>query len=282
MAYNDKEVSISQGEPFFLYEFNTESKSYRFTDFSNTISWNGVDWSPFPIKHTEVKQSKELSKNSVDVSIPIEGEFSDLFLGWAPDHIVTFTLRRGHFGEAETLVYWKGKVSSHSLKDQILILQCESIFTSLRRPGVRARYQRNCRHALYSSGCGLNKADFALSGVIETVDGSQLTIPEAATKPSGWFLGGAVEFTDGSFRMIISHVGSTLVITRPSRYALEQITLSGYGKNYGRHYGGLGVTLYPGCDRTLATCKNKFDNLDNQGGFKWIPTKNPMSGSSIV
>jgi len=42
------------------------------------------------------------------------------------------------------------------------------------------------------------------------------------------------------------------------------------------------VKIYPGCDRVRATCESKFDNLDNFGGFPWIPTKNPFGGSSIV
>ena len=33
-------------------------------------------------------------------------------------------------------------------------LKCEPIASSLKRPGLRARYQLLCRHVLYSSGCG--------------------------------------------------------------------------------------------------------------------------------
>jgi hypothetical protein len=30
--------------------------------------------------------------------------------------------------------------------------------------------------------------------------------------------------------------------------------------------------LLPGCDHTLATCQNIFNNLDHHGGFEFIPT----------
>ncbi|MEM7517429.1 MAG: phage BR0599 family protein, partial [Planctomycetota bacterium] len=42
------------------------------------------------------------------------------------------------------------------------------------------------------------------------------------------------------------------------------------------------VTLYPGCDRTNNVCSGKFSNSDNFGGLRFMPVKNPFSGSSIV
>jgi hypothetical protein len=57
---------------------------------------------------------------------------------------------------------------------------------------------------------------------------------------------------------------------------------NGYGKNYGGYYGGVPLTLYPGCDHLKATCLAKFDNLPNYGGFPYIPARNPLDGRSIV
>src|SRR3546814_2715916 len=41
---------------------------------------------------------------------------------------------------------------------------------------------------------------------------------------------------------------------------------------------GTAISLYPGCDHRRMTCKDKFNNILNYGGFDWIPTKNPMGG----
>jgi uncharacterized phage protein (TIGR02218 family) len=282
MAYADQENSIQDGAPYFLYEFTVGSDSYRFSDYPEDITWNSLLWSSFSIKHTEVKQSNELSKNAMTVTIPLSGDFADIFKGWSPDQMISFTLRRGHFGASDTLVYWKGRIASHNLKKQTVELKCESIFTSMRRPGIRARYQRNCRHPLYGRGCNLDKSDFALAGAVTSVSGLTLTISAASGESDGWFDGGIAEFADGSYRLILSHVGNQIVINRSSRYIVNGAASSGYGNNYGLYYGGIGVILYPGCDRTLTTCLNKFNNLDNNGGYKWIPSKNPMGGSSIV
>ncbi|MDG4870579.1 phage BR0599 family protein, partial [Guyparkeria sp. 1SP6A2] len=45
---------------------------------------------------------------------------------------------------------------------------------------------------------------------------------------------------------------------------------------------GQEIEVYPGCDRTAATCNAKFNNLLNYGGFDFIPPKGPFEGTSIV
>jgi len=280
VTYTVQESSIQDGSPYFLYEFVTAINTYRFVDYPEVVNWNSLDWNPLSIKHSEVKQSNELSKNAMTVTVPLDdSDFATLFVGWSPDVTVTFTLYRVHFGSSDGLVYWKGRVASHNLKGETIGLKCESIFTSMRRPGVRARYQRNCRHAIYSSGCGVDKSGYAVSVEVTAISGATLTCVGASAKVDDYFLGGVIEFLDGTYRLITSHTGNTIVITRISR---ELSNAAGYGYNYGNYYGGISAILYPGCDRTLATCKSKFDNVVNQGGFKWIPQKNPTGGSSIV
>lgn len=272
MTYATQESSIASGAPYFLYEFTDGTTTWYYTDFTDTVTWNSIDWEPFPIKHTAVKQSKEISKNALTITIPITGTFADLFIGWSPAVPVSVTIRRGHFGAADVLVYWKGRIAGHDLIDQTIALKCESIFTSLRRAGVRALFQRTCRHALYSPQCGVDKDDFDVAGTVTNVSNTVLTITEASGEADGYFNGGIVEFLDGSFSLISTHAGATFTLFRASRYAIDTFSTSG----------SFAVTLYPGCDRTIATCKDKFDNIENNGGFRWIPSKNPLGGQSIV
>jgi hypothetical protein len=41
------------------------------------------------------------------------------------------------------------------------------------------------------------------------------------------------------------------------------------------------ITAYPGCGRTRAECKNKFNNLPNYGGFAHLPGKSPFEGDPV-
>jgi hypothetical protein len=42
------------------------------------------------------------------------------------------------------------------------------------------------------------------------------------------------------------------------------------------------VEIAPGCDLRRDTCKAKFGNLLNFGGFPDIPGRNPFGGTSIM
>ena len=35
------------------------------------------------------------------------------------------------------------------------------------------------------------------------------------------------------------------------------------------------INAYAGCDRTLGTCRTKFNNVPNRLGFDWTPRENP-------
>ncbi len=153
MTYDLTEVSIESSRPYFLYEFYYNGTYYRYTDYVDEIDQDDETWSPIAITHSSVKQSEDMSKNSLTIEIPIDTDIADIFKGWSPETSLTFSLYRGQFGEDDTIIYWKGRVSSHGFSGKILELECESIFTSMKRYGVRAKYQRLCRHSLFSDCC---------------------------------------------------------------------------------------------------------------------------------
>ena len=43
---------------------------------------------------------------------------------------------------------------------------------------------------------------------------------------------------------------------------------------------GVTYNLYPGCDRTATTCRDKFNNKDNWRGFSYIPTTDEVIGEN--
>lgn len=282
MSYSAREQSAQDGRPVYLYKFVQGVQQWLYTNAPVTIVFAGESYAPSSVGHSEVKQSNELAKDSISLTFPLDDPFASQFLGYAPDLVTSVTLLRGHIGDGEFVTYWKGRVASSKATGAQVRLECESIFTSLRRPGLRARYQRTCRHALYGRGCTLDPEVFAVTGRVSSMTSTTLTVPEAGTYPDGHFTGGMVRAPDNSLRLVSNHVGQILTLSRPSASLSASFALSGYGYGYGLFYGQLTVLLYPGCDRLKSTCKDKFNNLDNYGGFPYIPLKNPFGGSSIV
>lgn len=229
------------------------------------------DYVPAPIGRGGSTVKNEMSKANMDVRLDLEHALAqDLLARWVEASTVLTVFTKRNSG---TDVTWKGRLVSVVPDDDHLKLVFESIYTSMRRPGLRARFQKNCRHALYARGCYVDPVDFEWPGEVQTMTGVVLTIPEAADKEDGYFTGGMIAAPDGTMSYITNHLGDAVTLGRVS---------SSLGAAFADEGPGLAVLLYPGCDHSYATCRDKFSNEDNYGGFDYIPTKNPMGGSSIV
>jgi uncharacterized phage protein (TIGR02218 family) len=182
-----------------------------------------------------------------------------------PIGFVSLTVFRAHLGDDEYITHWRGRVMSSSWRGSECTINCEPVFTSLQRAGLRMVYQRQCRHALYSPGCGVDKAAFAVPGTVDTAVANQVFVTAAAAFANNYFTGGMLTTAEGS-RLIVEHIGTSLTLITP----LTVLT------------GGTPLTLYPGCDHTLDTCTNKFSNSLNFGGQPWLPLKNPFSGDAVM
>jgi len=230
-------------------------------------------WEPSAISHGSVVQSSDPRRVDLGVSFPLSDPFARRYLGPRGRAVTTLTIFRGHEQvPAEVVAHWKGRIVSARITGRRITLRCESLFTSMRREGVRAKYQRLCRHALYSRGCRLDIESFFLADTATARQGLSITLPEAAGLPEGWFRGGVLRHA-GVLGFITVHVGDALTLSGRLP-ALETAiddpaTLAP-------------VEFAPGCDLRRDTCKARFDNLLNFGGFPDIPGRNPFGGTSIL
>lgn len=254
-----------------LFRISYGGTLYLLTSSAKQQTHSAETYEPAAVARGGAQIKGELSKSNFEVRLALGHELSGLLLTtWdeTPTTITVFSKRT-----SGTEVIWKGRLASIQPDDTHVKMTFESIYTSMRRPGLRARFQKVCRHPLYGRGCWLNSASFAVAGTLNAITGLVLTVPEAGTMPNGWYAGGMVREPGGILSYISEHTGSSLTLNRVSSALAAAFESAG---------AGLAITLYPGCDHSYATCQSKFANDDNYGGFDYIPVKNPMGGSSIV
>lgn len=254
-----------------LYLIVSAGVTYRLTSAAKSQTHSGQTYTPVAIGRGGTQVRSELSKANLEVRIALGHPLADALLSSWSETVTTLTLFRKRTTATETA--WKGRLTAALPADDHVKMTFESIYTSLRRYGLRARFQKSCRHVLYGRGCTLNAADFAVAATLDAISGLVLTVPEAAGQPNGWYAGGMVAAPDGTLSYVSEHVGSSLRLNRVPSTLAAAFAVTGPG---------LAVTIYPGCAHNYQTCANKFANDDNYGGFDYIPTKNPMGGSSIV
>jgi len=275
MSYAEFEYSEQNARPVFRFLFAQGEVEYRYTTETRFVADSNGTFSPAPIVTSEISQTNEMAKDDLKLEFPRDNPFAQLFLGGVPETVTTVTVFRGHDGDTdeEFQFYWKGRVAGASATGDVVTIECENIFTSMRRPGLRARYQKTCRHALYQSGCNVDKDLFSVQATVTAADGFSVTIDgwqDSSIIFAGYFLGGMLETEDGTYRYITAHDGDSITLIRPLQSLSEEVNGSD---------GQATVTLYAGCAHTRSDCKDKFNNLANFGGFPWIPSKNPFGNS---
>lgn len=266
MSYAALETSTQDGAPVELYTFAQGAQFWRFTTAPDAVTYAAIEYAPSSISRDRIKQTSDVLKDSLKLEFPRGDAFANQFLGFAPDIVTTVTVMRGHAGDNEFIPYWKGRVIAAVASGNKIELACESVFSSIRRPGLRARYELTCRHALYSARCGVNLEASQTTGVAFAVSGVTISVSAAAGFANGYFAGGMIKAPDDSTRFIVAHTGEVLTVQRP----IADLAV------------GATVRLYPGCDHLQSTCASKFSNIDNFGGFPWVPIRNPYDGRSIV
>lgn len=119
--------------------------------------------------------------------------------------------------------------------------------------------QPSCVHTLYDGGCKLIKAAFGVASVV--ADGSsQSQLLCALAQVSGYFDLGTIGFTSGANNGLTRSVKSYTVGVINLSFPLPSAPAPGDA-----------FTVFPGCDKTQATCTNKFNNLVNFRGFPYVP-----------
>ena len=272
MSNGSREKSAQGGEPVLLFHFAQGSRNWRYTNASMLIRHQNADWNPAPISVDSINISEEISKNTVRVTLPRDNDLAlELLKAPVSAAPTTLTIFRGHLALQgyleETLTYWKGRVISASASGSTITLDCEPVFTNLKVYGLRARFQRTCRFALYSFDCGASLVSETLTLT------SAVTMVEyrysAPTLPNDWLTGGMIVAPDGTRIYIVEQNNGRLRLIRPSPSLFDAVKESSLYR----------AQVYPGCDHTIETCRSKFNNVRNFGGFPWIPVNNPFDGA---
>lgn len=256
-----------------LYKFvKNDVDIYTVTSSDEAETYLGDTYVPIEIGRTEAEGKGDMTRQSVTITMSVDNTTAQEWFIASQDFPITLTIYSKVDDQYE--VEWKGRMTGGAPKGANFEFTFESVFTSMRRTGLRQVFQINCPFALYGSGCTLDKADFAEAGTVTDVTGNVVTVPEADSFADGFFNAGIFEDSEGNLRFITSHVGDQITLIRALTPLVDYVAANGYT--------GLTCTLYPGCDRTSQTCDDKFSNLANYGGFPFMPTKNPFSGTSIA
>lgn len=129
----------------------------------------------------------------------------------------------------------------------------------LQRP-IGATVTPECRHDLGDSGCKIDLVSLTVTGAVTSVTSAHMFADSSRAEAAGHFNGGLLTWTSGpnsGLSMEVKDFTSgqfTLWLAMPD--------LPAAGNSY---------SVTPGCDKRFSTCKAKFNNVVNFGGFPHLP-----------
>jgi len=168
----------------------------------------------------------------------------------------------GGYGDtsAGTVILFSGRISDIDCSRTGVEMKCRSHLELLNIQMPRRLWQSSCTHVFGDAMCLFNRS--SLAAMFSAANGSTTTVIQGApTTATPYAQGTIIGITGGNAgysRTISSFVSGGTVTVK-----LAFLSSVAVGDQF---------QLLPGCDRTLATCTNVFNNALHFGGFPYIPT----------
>tara|TARA_R110002153_G_scaffold104852_1_gene242991 strand:- start:6452 stop:7276 length:825 start_codon:yes stop_codon:yes gene_type:complete len=266
MTYDAFESSQEGGQPVELYTFTLGSTIYRWTSAEDNIVQGSDTFTAIPLKRGTVKGGgPDTRKENLVITVAGDNAVARQYINSVPGVSAIIKIERIQRPDSddEVVTIFNGKIASvaFSKAGREAQMKIEPLVTAQSKPLPNHTYQGLCNHVLYGTRCGVDDTDaaFRLTGAVTAVTGITITVTGADANGDGYYTGGFVEISGSSDRrLIVDQTGTVLTLHLP--FTVSPISTS--------------VLVFAGCDHSISTCKTKFNNVANFGGFAWVPSKN--------
>lgn len=177
----------------------------------------------------------------------------------------TLDLRRAFFDDAgkviECIDLFHGICEVTQGGGFILKISAKSVVQKLNIEYPNRRYYPQCPYSIYSKECGVDIKAYRQKAKVTAVTGTntvQIDIPFE----DGYYTAGGMEWISGPLAgqatQIMDSKNSTIIYMSAT--------------NTSPRIGDVAY-IYPGCDKTPTTCKNKFNNFSRNRATPYVPLK---------
>jgi len=267
MSFATNENSIQSGSPIELYEFAVGLERFYLTSSEEEIVVGINTYAPIAVSRSEISVGPDERTSVINLTMPSDYPFVTKYILLVPGSRATLTIFRLHRYDTptpEVKLIFKGLVRSVSFTKQAqeATVGVMPLTGALGRVFPRFTFQGLCNHVLFDVRCKASAAVFTHNGLCSAINADVYTVDGLIAKGAGWAIAGILVNPDTTdFRLIVAQTGDNVTVLAPFPVPLTGETLG----------------VLAGCDHTLPTCKTKFNNVINYGGFMFVPPKNPFA-----
>lgn len=279
MTYAAAETGQLSGSPVEIYEFTYQAQAMRFTSSGSPVTYLGQTYVPYAMQRGPIASQASSVEQTLDITAFRDFPPAQLYKIQAPSSVVNLTVRRKNLSDsgASFATIWVGRALNAAWQtgNRVLLL-CETDLASMKRLGLRRRYQLNCPYDLYGGGCNLAAASFGTVVSSFSAIGRSVTVPALITSVDNYYAGGYLTYPS-----VLTGVTEVFAI-RSSASGVMNLALTPYGIETATT-----MTVFRGCNHTTDACKTfpvtgeANGNLSNYGGTPYIPNINPFAGVQL-
>jgi hypothetical protein len=261
--FDDDERSVAQGRPIDLFTIVTTSETFHLTSHVVNVTFGGQVFTAITMSRGDLQAAQDLTSRELIVYLPITHPIVQRYAAFGiPAQSVLVTLQRLQEVSGLAVQAWQGfgnalTVEGHTAQMRVPPITSDAM--AIKLPIVGA--SKTCPHVLFDRQCsppvfgGPSRAAFTVDCQGPVQIGNTLLVSGlSGTVPNGWATFGYVQMLNGTRRQIWNHVLGTLTIDAP----FADADISGQ------------VFVVAGCDHLIATCRDKFSNVINQGGMPYL------------
>lgn len=241
-----------------LFEFIMGSEITRYTSSTHDIVYNGSTYKAVSISRNEISRDSFNDEASIKAFSEIYPLY--LFKNFNPSYNVF--LRVLNSSGIQLFVGRVKDVEFNADKGDATI-RLATLGSLLKTKVPFRTYSRNCSFECFGDGCELDKEKFKITLLGSECEFSKdfMSIKSSKIdKPDNYFKDGYVEVNKRVSFVVSSKIGEIKLM-----FPLSDLNSSSV------------IHCYAGCDKLLNTCKTKFNNSLNFGGFAFVPSKNPIT-----
>jgi uncharacterized phage protein (TIGR02218 family) len=174
------------------------------------------------------------------------------FASWGTPPVGSVVLFKGRVAQIDSI----GRTSAQvTVASDLVLLDIDM---------PRNCYQANCQHVLYDANCGVVAGTYSTSG----------NVGAGSTRTQIEWSGAASAHQQGTITLTS---GANTGVTATIKSAGSSWLQLAYPLPYAPAAGDVFSASY-GCDRTMATCQSRFNNLSQFRGFPFVPPPQIMTG----
>lgn len=256
MPFIDYEASRFASRPVEGYVITAGPDTVRLVNQQIDMNLDGNVYTACPGLDRRTLKRKEVGVSGSSLEVRVARSVLASFVPGYPPNPFEVEITRYQPGGSQWL--FTGVVKDTRVEEtELLLLLAGKTEDKMARRIPGHAMLTHCGRTLYDHWCRVDRADHTFPVIASAVSGLSLHVSSVDGRPDGYFAGGELVY-GGEKRTITTQIGQDLTIDFPFRANINMQL----------------VTMHPGCDKSLATCKAKFLNEYNFQGAAYQPDQN--------